>query len=366
MSRFKTETQKLIYFNGSDYLENHFLTYFFERFFETSKNFHSQVFGGLVDDPDAFFAELQNLPGVEKCFETIDEGDSSRYFVMEDALAYVYSSKNSKLSATVVTDNMDRLNVLKKFFEEKFKEVKREKQLHMIAPDEFGEGNTLYPLGEVAVPLERGNYEESNTRDFDTIIKELNSENPSGRFVIIDGPPGTGKSYYVRGILNEINYGVCVLVPVSMLEALDKPSLMPILLNERKIKKAQTDKKPVLLIIEDADTLLVPRESDNISAISSLLNYTDGLFGSIFDLRIIATTNSKHADIEPALLRPGRLLKRVHVGELSLKKAWEVYLRLTNGNPTQEFKKGMTLANVYAISKGLEPDEEEHEAKLGF
>jgi hypothetical protein len=54
---------------------------------------------------------------------------------------------------------------------------------------------------------------------------------------------------------------------------------------------------PILFIIEDADDCLVPRGSGNVSTISSLLNYTDGIFGSMLDLRIIATTNAEKMEI---------------------------------------------------------------------
>ena len=284
---------------------------------------------------------------------------------------------SNKITIDLTTDKKEFLEKITQFLETKFQEVKKEKQIHMIAPDEYTEQVSLYPMGDVSSELNRENYDEETLKKVDYVVTELNSKNPTGRMLLIDGSPGTGKSFLIRGILKELNFGICVLVPVSMLESLDKPTLIPLLMKNKLSKTtgnlvkskvdSETTSKPIILILEDADNILVPRAADNMSAISSLLNYTDGIFGSLFDLRIIATTNAPHVEIEKALLRPGRLLKRIHVGLLSKAKAEEVYERLTGQK--RKFEKEISLAAVYSLAKGNEIEEDSSEDRqqvVGF
>ncbi len=86
--------------------------------------------------------------------------------------------------------------------------------------------------------------------------------------------------------------------------------------------------------------------------LSSLLNATDGLFGDLLDLRIIATTNAKKLDIDPALLRPGRLLKQLEFEKLSMEQSNQVLQRLCseksiNSDSIKLFTKPQTLAEIY-------------------
>ena len=50
------------------------------------------------------------------------------------------------------------------------------------------------------------------------------------------------------------------------------------------------------------------RGNDNQDEVSTILNLSDGLLGDFLHLQIICTINCTAADIDQALLRPGRLL----------------------------------------------------------
>ena len=365
------------YFNYNEWLTNDLVYRLFQQFFDKGKYFFKRNFTGLVEDFEVFCQELETLADVKKVFDiSEDDDDTTRIYLFEHHFFSVYAPVTNKITVEVITDDEEFLKKVSTFFDLKFKEIKKEKQIHMIAPDEFSEQTTLYPIGDVATPLTRLNYNDDVLKKFDFVVKELNAEVPTGRMVLVDGPPGSGKSFLIRALLNEINYATCVLVPVSMLESLDKPTLVPLLLKQRQNKhsrnrfveeKSDTNgkHKPIILIIEDADSVLVPRQADNMSAISSLLNYTDGIFGSLFDLRIIATTNAHHVEIESALLRPGRLLKRIHVDLLKPSRAEEVFESLTKQKKT--FEKETSLATIYCLANGNEPEETQKEENIvGF
>ena len=211
-----------------------------------------------------------------------------------------------------------------------------------------------------------GNYTPTVMEDFNYIITDLRSSHPSGRISIIEGEPGTGKTHLIRGLLDKLPDTMFVLISPDIVPSLAGPELLPLLLST---KNNQAKSGPIVLVLEDADRCLVTREAGNMSQIQSLLNLGDGILGSLLDLRIIATTNASKLDMEAAILRPGRLSKRLEVGPLDYSTAEGVFRRLCpNSNlpkelhlpydfdKTKSFK--MTLAEVYSLARkhGWKPE----------
>lgn len=203
----------------------------------------------------------------------------------------------------------------------------------------------LSPIGTLSSPVVRENYPEDILAGFDFLKKDFMAVNPFGRLAIINGPPGTGKTYLVRGLINELEGSTIVIMPPRMIAEIDGPSLISTFVNHKK-----KNTKPMILIIEDADVCLAPRIAGDISSISSLLNHTDGILGSMLNLRIIATTNQGHMEFDEALTRAGRLSRHIEVAELSAQKATEIYRRLTKDTEF-EYSDKKILANVYADAK---------------
>jgi SpoVK/Ycf46/Vps4 family AAA+-type ATPase len=67
-------------------------------------------------------------------------------------------------------------------------------------------------------------------------------------------------------------------------------------------------KKQKIVLLEDAEDLLLPREGSSRDRVSNLLNLADGLLGDHLKIQVIATTNEKVRELDPAILRPGRLM----------------------------------------------------------
>jgi ATP-dependent 26S proteasome regulatory subunit len=60
-------------------------------------------------------------------------------------------------------------------------------------------------------------------------------------------------------------------------------------------------------VLEDADGALMTRDLDNRREVGAILNITDGLLADFLKLQVICSINCSSTEIDPALIRPGRL-----------------------------------------------------------
>lgn len=213
----------------------------------------------------------------------------------------------------------------------------------MIVPSLGGLATRSIPIQDVK--FEEGNYATEVIDGVNRIREDLQVATPSGRFSILDGPPGTGKTHIVRSLLKAPINGHTIIVPPHATASLQDPAFAELLLNMRGSFAG-----PIFLVIEDADQCLAARKAENMSAISTILNLTDGILGTALDLRVLATTNTSKTEFDEALLRPGRLSAHVHVGRLDREHAQRVYGRLTGGTSTRPVR-GNTLAEIYAEAR---------------
>lgn len=212
-------------------------------------------------------------------------------------------------------------------------------------------GFSLSTVGIVKTTLERGNYMPGVLEQYDHILSCLKLGNPCGRLALLDGPPGTGKSHMIRGLISDVS-AVFVIVSSSLVGSISGPDVVPVLLD----KKGEAGSGPIVLILEDADSALVRREKGDLTGLGDVLNIGDGLLGELADLRIVATTNADRVDLDPAVTRPGRMCCHVKVGALDSEVATAVYERLMGAQAAKMSES--TLAEVYRLARadGWEPD----------
>jgi hypothetical protein len=232
-------------------------------------------------------------------------------------------------------------------------------------------GLSLHSMGSMDVVLEPSNYSPDVIEAYNYILEEFQKKDPYGRLAIVNGPPGVGKSFMLRSLLSSIKDSLIILLPAKMVGEIDSPGIIKLLSEERyygeleELGKEKVKNMPIVFVLEDADACLVPRDDGNMSTISSFLNYTDGIFGSMLDMRIIATTNADRIQFDSALMRPGRLCKHIRVGHLSAQQASEVYKRLTGKEKIYEQE--TTLAEVYGDSYNKKVDKvKSPKTTLGF
>jgi SpoVK/Ycf46/Vps4 family AAA+-type ATPase len=312
---------------------------------------------------DLIMKKIEELNG-RKVYENIYQATHGHSFLFawDDAMVEITSSKSKLTTINAISAN------------EKITEVCKEVAKLFSAPTKKGyvfaitKGQTslnLTRIGHAGMVLEKGNYSSKNIEDYDYVINDLKSKQPSGRVIILEGVPGCGKSTLIRGILMDIQEGMFVIIPPNMVSSMGGPELLPLLLKNRETFGR---KGPTILILEDADQCLAPRQHTDISSISTILNLGDGIFGSLFDIRIIATTNAKSTDIDKAITRDGRLSKRMSLGPMSYKPANAIFQRILNdekkmlpapdnSNDTVGFGRALnsnkeyTLAEIYRAAR---------------
>lgn len=143
----------------------------------------------------------------------------------------------------------------------------------------------------------------------------------TGGLTILDGPPGTGKTSLITQMIRRLDAThVFYALPVSQDSALSSPELVPFW---QKQNARHADRIKVI-VMEDAERLLWRRDGENREAVSSLLNIADGLLGRMLRLHVICSVNARLESLDPAILRPGRLMNHRRFGNLTRQEAEQV------------------------------------------
>jgi len=233
-------------------------------------------------------------------------------------------------------------------------EEKLDSVIHTIFRDEHG-GIVFEPF-EVMVP-EKYSIDKYYRKDFEPVHKQIVQslqKNESGLY-LFHGEPGTGKTTYIKYLASVINRDM-IYVPVAFTDSLADPAFLPALLKKRYS----------VLVIEDAEKALLAREpGDSSSLVSTILNITDGIMGSVFSVSVIATYNSRRQDIDKALLRKGRLKGEYKFEKLDIQQAQSI---LDENNINYNATEPMSLAEIFNTQTPdmLTTAELKQEKRMGF
>ena len=151
---------------------------------------------------------------------------------------------------------------------------------------------------------------EDDFKEVDAIIqKRLNQKKDKG-IVLLHGLPGTGKTTYLRYLVGKIKKRVLFLSPNVAGNLMD-PDFIDLLI----------DNPDTVVIIEDAENIIMDRSTSASSSVSNLLNISDGLLADFLNVQLICTFNSSLTMVDNALMRKGRLIAKYEFGKLSKVKA---------------------------------------------
>jgi ATPase family associated with various cellular activities (AAA) len=174
-------------------------------------------------------------------------------------------------------------------------------------------------------------YEDDFAATDELIRKRLNTKKDKG-IVLLHGLPGTGKTTYLRYLVGKIKKRVLFLSP-TVAENLMSPDFVELLINN----------PDTVVIIEDAENIIMDRKFSNSSSVSNLLNISDGLLADFLNVQLICTFNNSLTMVDSALMRKGRLIAKYEFGKLSIEKAQRLSNQL---GVTQVIDKPMTIAEI--------------------
>lgn len=226
-------------------------------------------------------------------------------------------------------------------FVNEFKERQRRQPLEINLIVQTREGMELKAMEINRIKLDIDLFYENDFKETDEIIrKRLNQKKDKG-IVLLHGLPGTGKTTYLRYLVGKIKKRILFLSP-TVAGNLMNPEFIDLLI----------DNPNSVLVIEDAENIIMDRKYNSGSAVSNLLNISDGLLADFLNVQIICTFNSSVAFIDSALMRKGRLIAKYEFGKLSREKAQRLSDHLGFKNSITE---PMTIAAITNPNEKEEP-----------
>jgi len=196
---------------------------------------------------------------------------------------------------------------------DQYKERQRRQPLEINLIVEGYGGMALKAMEIKRTKLDIGLYYEDDFKETDEIIrKRLNQKNDKG-IVLLHGLPGTGKTTYLRYLVGKIKKRVLFLSP-TVAGNLMNPDFIQLLINNPN----------TVVIIEDAEHIIMDRKVNNGSSVSNLLNISDGLLADFLNVQLICTFNNSLTLVDSALMRKGRLIAKYEFGKLGVAKAQQL------------------------------------------
>ena len=177
-------------------------------------------------------------------------------------------------------------------------------------------------------------YNDSFIKEDEKIKKFIAEDDKSG-LVILHGEKGTGKSSYIKHLVNKFPERKFVYVPSSFITLLGEPTFGSFLISLNNH----------VIVLEDCENAIKDRKtSSSASAVSLLLNMTDGILSDDLGIKFICTFNDDMKNIDSALLRKGRLVSKYEFKNLDAEKAQKL---LEERGVTDKINRPLSLAEIF-------------------
>lgn len=229
----------------------------------------------------------------------------------------------------------------------------------------------------ISVPKWENIHQNYDPATFEGLKFLIDDFKPSGggQLIIMNGLPGTGKSYYLRALLHSWKdwcSAEYVLDPENLFSGGQGYMADLVLKNSYDEEydyiedEDENAGKWKLLILEDSGELLTVDAKERVGqGLSRLLNLVDGLIGQGLRVLVLITTNEDFNKMHSAVIREGRCAATITFNPLSREQA-STWL---NGTAPKlpVGKNQFTLSELYALVKGTTVKKLEKEsASFGF
>jgi len=304
--------------------------------------FTTNISGYVEEGPQKIFEIIEKFGAKLTKIIIIPENVGTRYYTTPTIFISFHRYDLSYYNVDIRALNLKDISKLADELGPLFKKVPFTGTVKMLSSNNGG--YAVLDVGKLNTPLVKKNYTDKTVQQFEHLKEELTSSKPCGRFSLLTGPPGTGKSFFLRGLITEVAVN-WLFIPSSLVGGLSGPDLARVLFSQ---VENEEDKVPTVIIIEDADSCIRKRTEGNFNQLSDILNLGDGILGELADLRILATTNSKNSQLDEAITRPGRLCSLVNFEALTAVDYKKMFKDLTDKDmlysPAETER---TLAHLY-------------------
>jgi hypothetical protein len=324
------------------------------------KHKNTGIFDSSYIDAKAFYLEefgkapcvnFVNSVNVNKAFAYIKEGNAGNVLAIYQRNYYNWQQERQEFSKTIFilenkvmielwneyanilfsNDNYDYADkVMQVFVDFEASEKEGDFEINIITLS--GGGLYLKQLDITPTVLDIDLYYNDDFKAVHTVIKERLAKDNDKGIVLLHGLPGTGKTTYLRYLIGSLKKKILFVSP-GVAGELMNPEFIDLLV----------DNPNAILVIEDAENIIMDRKYSSNSSVSNLLNISDGLLSDCLNVQIICTFNSSLTLVDNALMRKGRLIAKYEFGALDVVKAQRLSDHL---GLQQKIQKPMTLAEV--------------------
>lgn len=221
--------------------------------------------------------------------------------------AYESKKEDKAISCNLYYRSKDADKVINLLNEVKYFKEKEDlsgKKIEIIKSTSAGFDTMTIEIKETDLDYSNYNDDLKNFNDY-----TINKMQEDSGIVILHGNPGTGKTYYLRSLIKQLKDKRFIYFPAYMTHRLSDPTIIDFILSNNNS----------IFIIEDAEEVLKKSDTRN-TAVSNILNFGDGLIGDAANINFIFTFNMDIAEIDPAIVRKGRLISKYEFNELESNK----------------------------------------------
>ena len=265
--------------------------------------------------------------------QKIDYNKSIYLLKITEKLLLLVSAGKSEFFYSSSIDFSEIKKIVKLFIN---KEQKIEKKcnfsfVNYSKQNDYGYDLKIFSLKKFTLALNH-NYNNDFIASNKKIQQFLKNDNDSG-LVILNGKTGTGKTSYIKYLINKVNKKF-IFLPQGMFEVLSDANFFLFL----------SEHKNTILILEDCDELLL--NSSKRNPLSSFLNLSEGLFSEIYKYKIICSLNAASKQINRNIIKKSRLIIKYEFNELDTIKAQKLINQL---GKKEIINKPMLLSEIYNI-----------------